>query len=400
VRLGFNRSPVRVMLLGLYGLLSGCIPVAGPDSGSIGSNASAYVNSGYIGVDYALVEMSHITPSDVPELPPGSLQPTLGLPRGTKPATKIGTGDVLVITIFESAAGGLFIPNDAGARPGNFVQLPQQAVDSTGSIAIPYAGSVQVSGMTIDEIQKAIEKRLETRAIEPKVVVNLVSQRATDMVVLGDVRAANKIAIHPAGDRVLDAIAKAGGLVGQGYDYYVSLTRGNNTKSIYFPALVKNAKENIYVEPDDTIYVEKRPRTFIALGATTQLGSANSTGNAVIPFDAERLSLADAVGRVGGLADSRADRKQVFLYRYEDRSVLQGIGVDVSQFASGLDKIPTIYRADFSDSAIFFKVQDFAMRDKDVIYVANAGAVDYLKYLAVLSQTTANYTAIKTAPPP
>jgi hypothetical protein len=31
---------------------------------------------------------------------------------------RLGIGDVVSITIFEAAAGGLFIPSDAGARPG------------------------------------------------------------------------------------------------------------------------------------------------------------------------------------------------------------------------------------------------------------------------------------------
>jgi polysaccharide biosynthesis/export protein len=36
------------------------------------------------------------------------------------------------VTIFEPA-GGLFVPSDAGARPGNFVTLPNQIVDANGN---------------------------------------------------------------------------------------------------------------------------------------------------------------------------------------------------------------------------------------------------------------------------
>jgi len=48
-------------------------------------------------------------------------------PRGIT----LGVGDVVSITIFEPS-GGLFVPSDAGARPGNFVTLPNQIVDSNG----------------------------------------------------------------------------------------------------------------------------------------------------------------------------------------------------------------------------------------------------------------------------
>jgi hypothetical protein len=43
-------------------------------------------------------------------------------PRGIT----LGIGDVVSITIFEAEAGGLFVPSEAGARPGNFVTLPDQ----------------------------------------------------------------------------------------------------------------------------------------------------------------------------------------------------------------------------------------------------------------------------------
>jgi protein involved in polysaccharide export with SLBB domain len=46
----------------------------------------------------------------------------------------LGVGDVVSVTIFEAEARGLFVPSEAGARPGNFVTLPEQIVDSNGNI--------------------------------------------------------------------------------------------------------------------------------------------------------------------------------------------------------------------------------------------------------------------------
>src|SRR5439155_17960572 len=54
---------------------------------------------------------------------------------------RFGVGDVVSITIFEAMAGGLFIPLEAGVRPGNFITLPNQSVDRKGNITVPYAGA-------------------------------------------------------------------------------------------------------------------------------------------------------------------------------------------------------------------------------------------------------------------
>ena len=59
-------------------------------------------------------------------------------------ALRFGVGDTVSVTIFEAAAGGLFIPIEAGVRPGNFITLPNQRVDNRGNITVPYAGSIRL----------------------------------------------------------------------------------------------------------------------------------------------------------------------------------------------------------------------------------------------------------------
>jgi len=71
----------------------------------------------------------------------------------------LGIGDVVSVTIFEPP-GGLLVPSDAGARPGNFVTLPNQIVDSNGNITVPYAGTIRAAGRTPSEVQQAINEAL------------------------------------------------------------------------------------------------------------------------------------------------------------------------------------------------------------------------------------------------
>jgi hypothetical protein len=76
------------------------------------------------------------------------------------PRITLGIGDVVSVTIFEAEPGGLFIPGEAGARPGNFVTLPDQVVDSNGNITVPYAGTIRALGRTPSEVQEAINEAL------------------------------------------------------------------------------------------------------------------------------------------------------------------------------------------------------------------------------------------------
>ena len=49
-----------------------------------------------------------------------------------RPRSSSGLATWSASRIFEAAAGGLFIPAEAGVRPGNFVTLPNQPIDTKG----------------------------------------------------------------------------------------------------------------------------------------------------------------------------------------------------------------------------------------------------------------------------
>jgi len=287
---------------------------------------------------------------------------------------RFGVGDILSITIFEAAAGGLFIPLEAGVRPGNFVTVPSQAVDADGNISMPYAGPIRAKGRTAIELQQAIVRALKDRAIEPQVVVSLVTQQTSLITVLGDARP-QRLPALPAGEHLLDTIARAGGPVNQGYDEWVMLERGRRRESVPFGALVNDPSDNIWSHPEDTVYLYRQPQTFLAFGAVKVAGSQ-------IPFDQWRLSLAEAMGKAGGLADGQADPGAAFLYRGEAREVAQRLGVDISRFDGPI--IPIIYSLNMRDPAVYFLATQFEMRNKDVIYVSNAVSVEVSKFLNFL----------------
>src|SRR5258708_910955 len=106
---------------------------------------------------------------------------------------RFGIGDTVSVTIFEAAAGGLFIPVDAGVRPGNYVTLPNQPVDTQGNITVPYAGPIKAQGRTAVQVQTAIVNALKNRALEPQAVAALLDQQASSISLPGDVGTAGTV---------------------------------------------------------------------------------------------------------------------------------------------------------------------------------------------------------------
>ena len=378
--------------------LAGCtaLPTSGPYSRDIiGGAAVSLVNEPRdVAFDYALIDINRAVLDEVVAVSPGSFFKSFGGGRGPAPVIRVGVGDVVHVSIFESSSGGLFIPAEAGVRPGNFITLPPQTVDRTGTITVPFAGQVQAAGRSPFDIQREIEKRLANRAIEPQVIVSLAEQNATEVAVVGDaVSAANKFRIRPNGDRVLDVLSKAGGLKYPGYELFVTLQRGKKKSTVFFPTLVNNPDENIFVAPGDALYVYREQQKFVAVGA---LGGADQTSGLTgqFAFEQERLSLNEAVAKAGGLSDNRANPGQVYLYRLEFRETIEALKGDLKKFPHDQRLIPTIYRANFRDPSSFFFAQGFPMRHKDIIYVSNADSVEVIKFLVYLRSITSTVSGV------
>src|SRR5579872_1195398 len=231
--------------------LAGCVqllPGAGPNSVAIETQAT------WNGPPFGLV---HLTPQAIDVLKEYGSQTLTGIfgDRRPPPEIKFGIGDVVSVSIFEAAAGGLFIPLEAGVRPGNFVTLPNQAIDTAGNISVPYAGAIRAAGRTPSEVQQEIVAAIKNRAIDPQAVVALTTQNTSLISVLGEVNLPARFPAQPAGEHLLDAITRGGGIKDQGYESWVVLERKGKRASVPFGELIAQPSHNIWTWPGDTIYV-------------------------------------------------------------------------------------------------------------------------------------------------
>src|SRR5262249_16237796 len=138
------------------------------------------------GPPYDRVKLTAETVKILQEFGPRTLTEIFG-DRRPPPEITFGIGDVVSVSVFEAAAGGLFIPSEAGVRPGNFVTLPNQPIDTRGFITVPYAGLVPAAGKRPSQVEQEIVNRIKNRAIEPQAMVALVTPNSSLITVIGEI---------------------------------------------------------------------------------------------------------------------------------------------------------------------------------------------------------------------
>lgn len=297
----------------------------------------------------------------------------------------VNIGDVLDITIWEAPPALLFggTLSQSGAGSSQAAKLPDQTVSSKGTVSVPFIGNVPVAGKTPEQIQNLIRSRLQRMANQPQVVVRLAQNNSANVSVI---RAGNSVRmpLSAAKERVLDAIAAVGGAAGQVQDISVQLTRNNQVKTMAFERLISDPRQNIVLKAGDVVTLLNNSLSFTALGA---VGRSQQ-----IDFSAKGLSLAEAVGRMGGLQDRRSDARGVFVFRYKALADLpeEEKGRWLAKGYSYDAEIPVVYRLNLTDANSLFWMQRFPVNHKDVVYVSNAPLAEMQKFLQFVFSPVVN----------
>ena len=155
-------------------------------------------------------------------------------------------------------------------------------------------------------------------------------------------------------------------------------SRGPTTVTVTFTDVVPTPRENICMRPSDVLTLVRDPQTFIAVGA---LG--NSTE---LPFQADGITLAQALAKARGLSDFAADPAGTFIFRFEPASVVRRLSP--SSRLLGTPLVPVVYRINMRDPNSLFVSQAFRMRNRDLVYVSNAPFTEVQKVLTVFNSVT------------
>ncbi len=311
-----------------------------------------------------------------------------------KPAYVVGPGDVLEVSVWEAPPATLFgttvLDPRAGAATSRVTTFPEQMVAADGSINVPFAGAVPVAGLSPQQIEAEIARRLTGKANQPQVLVRVTRNATANVTVVGEVGQSLRMPLTAKGERLLDAIAAAGGVRQPVNKVIVQLTRGAQVQTLPLEHVIQNPKENVALAPGDVVTVLFQPLSFTVLGATGK--------NEEIPFEATGISLAQALARAGGMQDARADARGVFVFRFEDPRALDEAAKAGPTTPDG--KVPVVYQLNLKNPASFLVAQNFPMRDKDVVYVANAPSAELQKFLNILTSSIYSVRGLMINPAP
>jgi polysaccharide export outer membrane protein len=178
-----------------------------------------------------------------------------------------------------------------------------------GNIRYKIVGRVQVAGLTGDEAQRAIERRLALYFKHPVVSVD-VTQGEMDVLVLGNVRSPGKYSLK-TGERVAGAIAAAGGLGPTDGAYpEARISVGSElVKTVSLQSLLHdgNVSEDAALPNDSVVYVSQRTTFKVRI-----IGAVDHPGDVEVK-EGDRLT--SAIALAGNSKSAQADLNRIVITR-------------------------------------------------------------------------------------
>lgn len=376
------RSACQVIIAGSVIGVAGCsaIPTSGPSRARVSDVAAQNDLRGIQLVDVT----DEVARKLYTERSNADFSKVLG--EDTSFREQLGVGDAVDISIWEappatlfgdgfsgasaivSSSSGIAAASSSGAR---VTTLPVQVVNGDGDISVPFIGKLTAVGRTPMQLQDDIAARLKNIAHKPQVLVRLDKNDTSYVTVVGDVASSTRMELSARGERLLDALAAAGGARDPIDKVTLQVTRGNTLVSLPLQTVIGNPRENVPLHAGDVVTALFQPYSFTVLGATGK--------NDEINFEAQGITLAQALARSGGLQDARSDAQGVFIFRLERPDALAWPNQPVRTTADG--KVPVIYQINLRDPNSFFVAQSFMMDNRDLLYVSNAPVTELQKVL-------------------
>jgi polysaccharide export outer membrane protein len=250
----------------------------------------------------------------------------------------LAPGDLLGIRLYDFP--------DLGGSP------MQVHVSPEGTIHLPYAGTLQASGMLPAALEKSIGDALRTKGIvkEPNVTVEVVSSVNLTVNVVGQVLTPRSIPLY-APAPISFIMGQVGGPTGLAAHHLTIIRRGDTMpQSVdYDPDVPTAAAFNTLVQPGDIVSVSSRGVYFIVgevnrpgiypMGGSLMSGAGTATMGMV-----KNVTLLQALAQAGGITAIAARSKMHILRTVDGKR--EDIVVDEVKLSKGQVADPLLHPDD------------------------------------------------------
>ena len=247
----------------------------------------------------------------------------------------LGPGDVLNISLYD--------------RPASAITAVPIGPD--GRITFLQAEDIVATGLTIDELRAALDKKLGEFYTGARTIITPAAYRSKKYYLLGSISRKGVFPLNRP-TTVIEAIAQAGGLETGVFEQntveladlsHSFVVRGGKRLPVDFERLFQQGdlSQNFTMEPDDYVYFASAAANQIFV-----IGAVGGTG--VVPFT-PNSSVISAITARGGFAD-KAYQSRVLIIR-GSLSKPESIVVDAKAILAG-------------------EAPDFRLQPKDIVYVS------------------------------
>jgi len=286
--------------------------------------------------------------------------------------------DILGITVWDHpelttpngstlSSGGNTTQSIGGALQQPYTQaLPGQAdpygqtVAPDGTIYFPFVGRIRAAGRTTAQIRDELGKKLIPYIRDPQVDVRVLSYRSQKVQVTGDVKTPGPLALSDVPLTLVDAITRSGGSSDNADLQRVRLTRKGKLYVLDANRMLDkgDTTQNVMLEPGDIVNVPDRSDTRIFV-----MGEVKTP--IPVPMNKGELTIADALTQAGGILDTDANPRQIYVMRgMKDKPTT-----------------PDVYRLDMTQPDAIMLSSQFQLQPMDVVYVGTAASTTFNRVL-------------------
>lgn len=235
-----------------------------------------------------------------------------------------------------------------------------QTVAKDGTIFFPFVGRIMAAGKTPGQIRDQLAAGLGPYVKNPQVDVRVLAYRSQKVQITGDVKTPGPLSMSDVPLTLVDAITRSGGTTDNADINRVRLTRNGKLYILDANRMLDDgdSTQDVLLQNGDVINIPDRSdsRVFVMGEVKTPLQTNLIRGN---------LTIADALTQAGGILDTDANPRQIF--------VMRGMKDNPTQ--------PEIYRLDMTKPDAIMLSSQFQLKPLDVVYVGTAASTTFNRVL-------------------